>query len=205
MNESEINDFWDKVHSDKSIDSLSGVKYDETIKFLKINKYIKKGINVLEIGTGLGYVTKELFNKGVLVDGIDISDVALNEIKNYCRNTYNIKDIKELQSNYYDVIICNNVIQHIPTDLLIEELKEFMRSLKIGGIFAVEFVSSDLSDDTGIDPQLEDVQAGRLCRIPKYLENILINYNGECELVFDKNINIGILRGHHVFHVNKTK
>ncbi len=201
--EIKILDFWNKNHLNEDISVLSGVKYDETIDFLKIRKFLKKGCKVLEIGVGLGYVTEQLFKNGMIVSAVDLSNIALNKVKKYCENVYNINELSELPSNYFDIIICNNVVQHVPTNLLIDELKQFIRSLKTEGVFAIEFVSSDLSNDTGISPEINDIQAGRLCRTPIYLESIFNNFNSKCLLVFDNKINIGILRGQHVFHVTK--
>lgn len=199
----EILNFWDNNHINDNVSVLSGVKYDETINFLKIEKYIIKDKKVLEIGVGLGYVTMGLFGNGLEVSAMDISNIALDRVQKYCHCTYNMDNLHELPSNYFDIIICNNVVQHIPTSILIDELKEFMRSLKIGGVFAVEFVSSSLFDDNGLNPTIDDIKAGRLCRSSKYLEQIFNIFDGKCILVFNEEINIGILKGHHIFHVRK--
>lgn len=196
-------DFWDEQHKIEEISTSSGCQYDETIDFLQIRENIVGKLNVLEIGVGLGYVTRGLKEAGMNVSAVDVSVLSLNKIKDYCENIYSIDELNKLPSNYYDIIICNNVVQHITTNLLIGELREFMRSLKPGGIFAVEFVSSDMFDDNGINPDFDDIRAGRLCRTPGFLEDILNQFGGRCKLVFDKKINISVLRGHHVFHVIK--
>lgn len=195
--------FWDDCHDKNIVDSLSGCQYDETIDFLKIRSRIKPGINVLEIGVGLGYVTKALFENNMKVTALDISDVSLERVSNYCEHVYNVKDIHNLPSDYFDIIICNNVVQHIPTDILIAELKDIIRSLKTGGLFAVEFVSNDVVEDMGINPSLLVVKNGGCCRTPKYLEKLIEKIDAKCKLVFDKKVDIGIVKGHHVFHVKK--
>lgn len=54
----QIQAYWDEVHRQNHLGALSGCSYEETIFFLKVNPF--KGQKVLEIGVGLGYVTKKL-------------------------------------------------------------------------------------------------------------------------------------------------
>ena len=198
-----VESFWDGCHDKNIVESLSGCQYDETINFLKILDCIKPGANVLEIGVGLGYVTKGLYENKTNVSCLEVSDVGAERVKNYCEKTYTIDDLEKLPTDYFDVIICNNVVQHVPTDLLIEELKHCICSLKIGGIFAIEFVSNDVVEDMGISPSLDVVKNGGCCRTPKYLEKLIEKIGGKCELVFTKSVDFGVVQGHHVFHVTK--
>ena len=198
-----IKKFWDECHNKNIIDSLSGCGYDETIDFLKLRDYIIPGNNVLEVGPGLGYVTRGLYDHRLNISCLDISKPALIRVEKYCEKTYTISDLDKLPSNYFDIIICNNVIQHVPTDLLIEELRHCIRSLKVSGVFAVEFVSNDIIEDMGINPSLNDIKGGSLCRTPRYLEKLIEKVGGNCELVVDNKCNINVVKGCHVFHVKK--
>jgi len=197
--------FWDDCHNKNIVISLSGCGYDETIDFLKVRDYIISDNHVLEIGVGLGYVIRGLYENKLIVSGLDISKIALERVKNYCEATYLISELEKLPSDYFDLIICNNVIQHVATDLLIEELNHSIRSLKVGGIFAVEFVSNDVVEDMGSNPSLDTVKGGGCCRTPSYLESLIKAAGGVCTLVFDKKVDISIVKGHHVFHVKKIK
>lgn len=199
----EIESFWKFKHEINDVPALSGCFFDETIDFLNLNAYIVPGTKVLEVGVGLGYVTKGLFEFGAKVSALDITDVALERVRDYCENVYHVKNISDLPSNYFDVIICNNVVQHVPTEDLVKELDELMRCLKINGVFAVEFVSNDEIEDMGINPTISEIQNGGLCRTPEYLENMFKKLGGFCCLEFDKKVDIDIVKGHHVFHVRK--
>lgn len=196
--------FWDNCHNIENIGSLSGCQYDETITFLKLHKHIKHDIHALEVGVGMGYVTKGLYEHGVVVSCLEMSDIGIERVRNYCENTYTIDMLEKIPSDYFDVILCNNVVQHIPTDKLIEELRHCVRSLKLDGVFALEFVSNDVVDDTGINPNLDVIKAGCCCRSIKFMEKIINELNGECELVFSNIVNFGMVKGHHVFHIRKN-
>ena len=195
--------FWEDKHRTGDVAALSGCFYNETIDFLRLHDYIIPNATVLEVGVGLGYVTKGLFDNGLRVSALDISEHSLSRVNLWCDNIFNLTHIHDLPTDYFDVIMCNNVVQHVPTAILVEEFKDLLRSLKPSGIFAVEFVSALNFDDNGMSPSLSDIQNGGLCRTPKFLEDIFNNLGGTCTLVFDNKVDIGIVQGHHVFHVRK--
>lgn len=194
-----IKDFWENKHKLKDVAALSGCLYEETVDFLRLNAYIVPRVKVLEVGVGLGYVTKGLHVNDTIVSALDLSEISLSRVKDYCERVYNTDSIEELPSDYFDVIICNNVVQHVVTSVLKDELRELVRSLKTGGHFALEFVSND----NGTDPSIEQIKNGGICRTPEFLEQLINDVGGNCELVFDKKVDLGIVQGHHVFHVHK--
>jgi len=122
-----------------------------------------------------------------------------------------VSEIDQMPEDYFDVIICHNGIQHIPTFLLEVELKHLIRSLKSGGVFALEFISSPLAEDTGVDIEHLrhlglDSNIGCYCRTPRYLEAMINKYGGICKLVYDYNADIAEnITGCHIFHVTKQK
>ena len=105
---------------------------------------------------------------------------------------------------YFDIIICHNVVQHIPTDLLILEFTHLLRTLKTDGVFALEFVSSGSKDDGGLNVNYSGQDTGRYCRTPEYLENLINNVGGKCEMVVNYEIHNSEITGCHVFHVRKN-
>lgn len=197
--------FWNKSHSKKVLSDLSGCQYDETIDFLKVRDWAVRGNHVLEIGVGLGYVTKGLYENGLLVSGLDISEVALERVKDCCEQIFTTEELEKIPSDYFDLILCHNVVQHVPTDVLKEELRHCIRSLKINGVFALEFVSTDKIEDTWT-PQYSYSGRGLpgFYRKPEYLEKLVNGVGGSCELVVDRKCNIGEVKGCHVFHVRRA-
>lgn len=198
-----IKTFWNNSHDKKVLSFLSGCQYDETIDFLKLRSYMVPGNHVLEMGAGLGYVTKGLYENNLVVSVLDISETALERVKDYCERVFTTNELEKLPSDYFDVIICHNLIQHIPTDFLIEELRHCIRSLKASGVFAMEFVSNDKVEDTWNVQYKHNSGLPNFCRTPKYLENIINKLAGECKLMVDNKCDIGITKGCHVFHIKR--
>jgi len=205
-----IKEFWNDCHEKELKESVCGfyksgeyfTTYEKTIDFLQIRDYVKPGLHVLEIGVGLGIATKGLYDNGLIVSGLDISDIALNKVSNYCEEIYTIDDIDKLPSDYFDIIICNRVVQHVPTDLLIEELKHSIRALKTTGIFAIQFVSNK---HPGIDVSVKHMKGGRLGRTPSYLKRIIESLGGTCKLVFGVPVISKFINGNYIFHVKHKK
>ena len=90
--------------------------------------HIDKNAKILEIGSGLGYLTYSLIKDGfVNTKGIDISQEAVDNANTRYGNFYIQADILEYSkshSNEFDVIILTEVIEHI------EEPLKFLNSLK---------------------------------------------------------------------------
>lgn len=210
--EKEIELFWERCHTENIVESISGfyendeyfTTYEKTIEFLKLKKYIKPRLKVLEVGVGEGHVTKGLFEADLIVSGLDISDTALKNVSKYCNRVYNTGMLKLLPDDHFDIIICNRVIQHVPTDLLYVELKHLIRSLSPTGIFALQFVSNNFWKDTGNDiMSMKNIASGTCCRSPKYLEEMVYTLDGICKLVYSDSISSGDVHGCHVFHIGK--
>ncbi len=196
--------FWETCHRNDSVPHLSGVQYDKTMDFLRLHDYIQPGIKVLEIGVGLGYVTQALYENGITTSAIDISDAAIARVSEYCENTYTIENIRQLPSDYFDVILCINVVQHIPTDLLRTELRHFIRALKKTGTFALQFVSNTKTEDLGANATMADIKSGTLCRSPSFMSAMIETLGGKSEPVYECNgLKNGKVNGVHVFHIQK--
>jgi SAM-dependent methyltransferase len=200
-----IEELWNNYHGVKNKSALSGCGYDETIDFLQVRPYCIPGNHALEIGVGLGYVTKGFKDNGLMVSALEISKVGLDRVKNYCEFLFTPADLEKIPSNYFDCIICHNVMQHVPTDMLVNELKHCIRSLKPGGVFAIEFVS--MIGIPGDSWNSSYVYAGSglpgFYREPKYFEEMINILGGNCKMVVDNRYENGI-KGCHVFHITRT-
>lgn len=94
----------------------------------------KKSSNILEIGSGLGYLTYSLIKANYNVVGIDISQVAVEQATETFGDHYILANLHEYAlSNLekYDVVILTEVIEHI--DQPIEFIESIIKLLKPGG------------------------------------------------------------------------
>ncbi len=196
--------FWDRKHKEQDKNLLSGCYFDETIDFLQVRNNIKPNIKILEIGVGFGYVTEGLSKIGK-VSCIDISEVALNNVKPLCENVFHSSQTKNLPKNYFDLAICHNVVQHVPTKELKEELTDIVSSLTTTGTLALEFVSNGV-EDTGNNYNEKAATYGWLYRTVDFMKDLVNECGGTSECVYSgsaikKKTSLTV----HVFHVRKKQ
>lgn len=103
-----------------------------------------KSRKILEIGGGSGLISYEISKYGNEVTTIDVQDVSIKEaIKKYKipleSYTFLIANGVEqpFKSNSFDVVICNQVIEHIPKQCHQQLIDESHRVLKSNGIFYI--------------------------------------------------------------------
>ena len=195
--------FWEKQHQIKNRSTLSGCTYGETVRYLQLIPHINRDAKVLEVGVGLGYVTQELYVLTAGVWALDISNEALERVRPYIRSGYLVEQMVALPSDFFDVVICHNLIQHIPTELLREELSHLIRSIRPEvGVIAVEFVSGDDIQDSG-DVVRDEFTAGSYLRSVEFMKGLVESLGGICELKSSDSCKIGQVTGVHVIHIRK--
>jgi SAM-dependent methyltransferase len=98
---------------------------------IKFENLIKENKKVLDFGCGGGYLLSTF--KNIERYGVEINPIAKDEaIKN---NIIVFDSSQKLPSEYFDLIISNNSLEHTHNPLL--ELKELYRSLKKGGMICL--------------------------------------------------------------------
>jgi SAM-dependent methyltransferase len=116
---------------------------DDYLKFLDLKEKI-----VLDAGCGLGGRTIFYYEKGVgKLYAIDIDPNHIKFAKDFAEKK-GISDIDfiispihktNFSSNYFDIIILHDVLEHIRADLLEKSLIELFRILKPGGKIYIQF------------------------------------------------------------------
>jgi len=102
----------------------------------------------LDFGCGVGRLTQPLSVYFEKVIGVDISktmiDLAkrLNSCGDSCQFILNEKDNLDLmESDSFDLIYASIVLQHIPPEIMIKYLSEFLRILRTNGILVFQLPS----------------------------------------------------------------
>jgi SAM-dependent methyltransferase len=94
----------------------------------------KESLDIIEVGSGLGYLTYALIHDGYRTTGLDISQRAVDGATNTFGEHYICADVFEYSVKHkeaYDVVILTEVIEHV--DEPVEFLKSLMLMLKKGG------------------------------------------------------------------------
>lgn len=100
--------------------------YWGTIHAIKQVLQLDKKAKILEVGSGLGYFTYSLKKDGYNIQGLDISQEAVNEANLKYGNLYicdYLHHFAELNIESYDLVIMTEVIEHF------NEPKEFVVSI----------------------------------------------------------------------------
>ena len=138
-------DFWEDNHNKNDNYWLTGSLAEEIFNTHELKDVVNK--KVLEIGIGLGYFTKELFLLNNQVYACDISQNALNRVRDFSK-TYLTQELKIVEP--VDLAICHLVFQHCD-DTEIERIINDV-NLTQDGVFTFQFAY--LRDD---DPPNEIV------------------------------------------------
>jgi ubiquinone biosynthesis O-methyltransferase len=103
-----------------------------------IDRYLRPGMEVLDIGCGVGIISLYIANKGNEVLGIDISEKAINAAKKSAKilglKNASFKAIDFLDADFqerFDFIICCEVLEHLIDDKL--AIRKIHNLLKANG------------------------------------------------------------------------
>lgn len=114
------------------------------VKALKDN-HVKQGAKILEIGSGLGYLTYACNKAGYVCEGLDYSETAVDFARKFFGGTHTqgtIEDFSKDHESIYDVVIATEVIEHIvdPNVFIGDSLKV----LKPGGVLILTTPIKDI-------------------------------------------------------------
>ena len=96
-----------------------------------IPKLITENSLLLDVGCNTGFLGKFLEKKGVISDGVDINDKALEKAKSYYKNIYK-RDLYtgklSINPKKYDFVVFSDLLEHIPRpDLLLVDTKKYLK------------------------------------------------------------------------------
>lgn len=104
---------------------------------------------VLEIGCGEGNMMLPLCDKVKEIHGVDISEVAITNAKEYLKDKSNFylyvnDNISFFKDESFDIIFEQTVFQHMLREHVIEYLDQIQKKLKSGGYVLLQFVDDPI-------------------------------------------------------------
>jgi ubiquinone/menaquinone biosynthesis C-methylase UbiE len=101
-----------------------------------INKIYKPGMSILDVGCGAGHYLRSLMNRvdpNINYTGFDATPYYIELAKKaFPNHSFKIGDIFDIsyENNSFDIVICNNVLLHLPPDpsIAINELVRVSKS-----------------------------------------------------------------------------
>lgn len=123
------NDEYWKEHVNKEL--------EDDIWIRDYKEYFSSKGKCLDLGCGIGQYSKELINYGYDVTSADISDIALEKVKEFNNNVVKV-DMKEklpFLDDIFDVVFANLSIHYFSDEDTKKIMKEIKRILKKDGLF----------------------------------------------------------------------
>lgn len=115
-----------------TLDEPMRVPVQEAAYQLAVQRYIRPGDRVLDVGFGLGYGLEIMIAAGGKLSGIDIDCKAVNNAQQLVKEYSSIEEIREYDGKTipypdksFDIVTCIDVIEHVPDylGLLVEMVR----------------------------------------------------------------------------------
>ena len=146
MNEENLITYYNKFNEDKRLNTKHGnIEFITAINY--INKYIKKGDKILDIGAGTGKYSIYFYNEGYDVTAVELVKHNLRvlekkepNIKAYQGNALDIK----LPDNSFDIVLLFGPMYHlISFEDKLKAIKEAKRILKPNGLLFISYCTNE--------------------------------------------------------------
>lgn len=147
-----LTDFYENYDEDNRLLSRYGyVEFKTTMTY--IEKYLKKGMRILEIGAATGRYSHALARKGYKVDAVELVEHNIEIFKSNTQDGEDITitqgnamDLSAFEDSTYDITLILGPLYHLFTEKdKLKALKEAVRVTKKGGIIFAAYCMGDAS------------------------------------------------------------
>jgi len=111
--------------------------WTETVKRIRDHYGLAANASVLDVGCGKGFMMYDfkLLMPDLDIQGIDISEYAIEHVKPEMKAYVQVADAKELpfENNSYDLVIAINTLHNLPLDECKQAFHEIMRVMRKNG------------------------------------------------------------------------
>lgn len=142
-----LEDYYNKFNEEKRLDSRRG-QVELKTNLTYIEKYVKTGAKILDVGAGTGKYSLYLEKKGYNVEAVELVKHNLKVIqkKNPSLKSYlgNALDLSFLNENTYDAVLLFGPIYHLKKRTeQIQAIEEAKRVLKPNGILFISYCMNE--------------------------------------------------------------
>lgn len=145
-----LTEFYKEYDEDGRLQSKNGmVEYLTTMRY--VEKYLKPGMRVLEIGAATGRYSHALARRGYSVDAVELVQHNIDIFKqntepgesiSICQG--NAKDLSFFADNTYDITLLLGPMYHLFTvEEQLQALSEAIRVTKVGGVVFAAYCGND--------------------------------------------------------------
>lgn len=145
-----LSEYYGNYNEDERLTSRHGaVEFLTTVRY--IEKYLRPGMRVLEIGAATGRYSHYFAQQGYRVDAVELVEHNIEIFKqntqpgeNITISQGNAKDLSGFDSNCYDITLLLGPLYHLHTEEdKLQALREAIRVTKSGGILFVAYCGND--------------------------------------------------------------
>lgn len=149
-----LNDYYRNAYIEDTRLTKDKTHYVEFVTTTRyIEKYLKKGDKILEIGAGTGTYSLYYANKGYQVDAIELVQANIDVMKSKIKDSNNVKvlqgnaiDLSMYDDNTFDITLVLGPLYHLfKTEEINKAIEEAIRVTKIGGKIYFAFILFDLT------------------------------------------------------------
>jgi len=178
---------WRGYHEAEYLPGLTGTSFKHMVQYYELEAILFKGMNVLEIGVGLGRCAQGFYEYGCNMFALDICEEAFHKIRNYIVASYLHKNVEKLPEGFVDLAVSHLVTQHMSESDILNQFPAVIRSLKSSGSFRVQFAGSTIAEENNIKETIVGMPAdnkvsmlgGRMVRTSNYAVELVKKCGGK--------------------------